>query len=238
MKRSQSQSGNVFFILFLAVAMFGALSYAVMRGGRTSGAMLTADQAKLGAQEIVAIGNSIAASVQKLRLRGCTDTQFSFANNIWVKGDGSTQIPPTQNPSAVAGCSIFSSEDGKAVAQIYSTAYTSGNAPITPTSTGLGSARILRLSMPSIGNNIQDDIVYGTFRLEKTVCMRINNILGVTNPSDSPPVFDWTGPVDYTGTFANVAITDTSGVLSGKAAFCGKNTSLNFNVFVQTLLTR
>lgn len=81
MRYSHSERGAVFIYILMAVALFAALSYAVSRGNRGGSSALTDEQAKLAAQEIIEYGNTVANAVQKLRLRGCSDTEISFEHN-------------------------------------------------------------------------------------------------------------------------------------------------------------
>ena len=78
----KTEQGNVFFYILIAVALFAALSYAVSRNNTGSTDIFTDEQAKLAAQEIIEYGNTVANAVQKLRLRGCSDTEISFENDI------------------------------------------------------------------------------------------------------------------------------------------------------------
>lgn len=97
-----AQQGSVFVYILLAIALLGGLTYAVSRGNRTNTNALTAEQAKLAAQEIIEYGNVVAAAVQKLRLRGCADTEISFENSF--SSDNYT------NPNAPTdeSCHVFS----------------------------------------------------------------------------------------------------------------------------------
>lgn len=80
--KSKNESGNIFFYILLAIALFAALSAVVSRGNRGTTSTLTDQQAKLAAQEIIEYGQAVSNAVQKLRLRGCTDTQISFENGV------------------------------------------------------------------------------------------------------------------------------------------------------------
>ena len=68
--------------ILLAVALIVGLTAALSRGGRVSHNALSDQQAKIAAQEIIDYGNAVAAAVQKLRLRGCSETEISFENDV------------------------------------------------------------------------------------------------------------------------------------------------------------
>ncbi len=70
------------FYILLAVALIAALTYAVNRNSRTSGDVLTSDKARLAAQEIISFSETVSKAVDKLRLRGISETQIDFENTI------------------------------------------------------------------------------------------------------------------------------------------------------------
>ncbi|MFA5592904.1 MAG: hypothetical protein WC989_06295 [Micavibrio sp.] len=82
--RGHGQSGGVLVWILIAVALFAALSYAMMRDGGTGTAArtMTDAQARLLASEIISYGNAVRQAVQKLEIRGCTDLQISFENSV------------------------------------------------------------------------------------------------------------------------------------------------------------
>lgn len=220
-----SQNGSAFFVILIGIVIFALLTYAVFRGASTSGKTLEGDQARMAAQEIIAFGDTMAKTVQILKLRGCSDTQLDFTNTGWKFVNGSPNTPV--NPSAPAsGCSVFSINDGKIQAVTFPVNYTTG---VTPplTSTQLGHGRILRATFPGVGENANQELALVIARLNVNVCLKINDILGITNPGGNPPSYTHTA-TDYTGSFAgNPALTDTSGgIITGKTSFCGMDTGV------------
>jgi hypothetical protein len=59
-----SRSGNVLFLILIAVALFAALSYAVTSSSRSSGAQIGADQARIMAAEIRQYASSIEQAIR------------------------------------------------------------------------------------------------------------------------------------------------------------------------------
>ena len=238
-QQSHTQSGNVAFIILLAVALFAALSFAITQNRDSNTSLMTDQQAEMAAQEITAYGNAIANTVQKLKLRGCTETQYNFGNSVWTYGDGAILISNTHNPSAPAtGCSVFVTSDVNLTPVVFPLSYTTG-ASTSPTSTASGHGRIMKLAIPGVGVTANDEIVYSTMRLNQNVCKKINEILGVTTASDSMPTFTWTAS-SYNGTLGSTPMTDTStgSILTGKTAFCAWNTTNNLHAFLQVLVAR
>lgn len=76
------QNGGVFFYILLAIILLAGLTYVVSQNNRGNTDFITDEQARVAATEIIEYGNTVANAVQKLRLRGCKDTEISFENNV------------------------------------------------------------------------------------------------------------------------------------------------------------
>ncbi len=104
------QSGNAVLIILLGVALFGALSYTFMRGSQTGQGNLTQQQAKLAAQELATFVNTINRAFQKLRSRGCSESDISFA---YTGTNGTFGTAWTNHPATAPvdySCHIFRPE--------------------------------------------------------------------------------------------------------------------------------
>src|SRR5690606_26138536 len=88
--------------ILIAVALIAALSVLVSRGGQVNSGLITDQQAKIAAQEIIAYGNTVAGAVQKLRLRGVHETGISFENDY-------TSANYTNGNCGNDSCKIFAS---------------------------------------------------------------------------------------------------------------------------------
>lgn len=93
------QSGNVVFIILLAVAVFAALAYAFTQGSRGNVTMMTAEADKANATGDADYTNAINMAIKRLKLvRGCTDAQISYETPNGFNGnpnaptDGSCHI--------------------------------------------------------------------------------------------------------------------------------------------------
>ena len=80
------QSGNVLFLVLIAVALFGALAYAFTQGSRTNVGWLEGEETKANATASAAYTQAVNMAVKRLKLRGCTDAQISYetpsGNNV------------------------------------------------------------------------------------------------------------------------------------------------------------
>lgn len=222
MSAQNSESGNVFFLIFLAIAMFAALSYAVFQGSRSSMSSLTSDQARLAAQEIIAYGDALAKTVQTLRLRGCSETQLDFGQDVWKSHGGTVFQPTGHNALAPAdGCSVFKIGNGNAKPVIFPMTYLYNWPGIGGGNGELGHGLIIKIMQPGVGNTAKEDIVYRLYAVKKEICMKINEMMGIGTISDAPPVIIPSNAVQYSGVFTeSVDFSDTTGLYTGKTALC------------------
>ncbi len=226
MNRKLSQSGSAFWIILIAIMIFGGLSYAVMQGRSGSVTALTNDQARVAAAEIIAYGDTLAKTVQTLKLRGCADTQFDFTNTIWQTNDGTPTIPT--NPTAVSGCGVFKSGEGNAQIVVFPASYIYDWTGAGPSNWKVGASGVQITELPGVGNNTKEDVFLTVGRINNQVCMMINNILGVENLVTGPPIGTQYN-ANYAGGFLDNSthtFTDVSGKLAGKNAFCYQESTL------------
>ncbi len=94
------QNGSVIMWVLIAVGLMAALSYAFMGSSRNSTSMISNTQAEAYASEIIAYGNEVKSAVKRLQLRGCSDTEISFENNV-VSGYTNSNSPPDSS------CHVF-----------------------------------------------------------------------------------------------------------------------------------
>lgn len=98
-----SESGNVLFLILIAVALFATLSYAVTQSSRGGGDGATKEKNTFSGLEYVQIGRDIKVAVQRLMLiGGCSLEQLSFD---WTPGTGGEDNP---NAPGDLSCHIFS----------------------------------------------------------------------------------------------------------------------------------
>lgn len=215
-----SQSGNVIFIILIAVALLAALAFAVSQGGRGSVAKLSEDQARLAATEIVEYGNIIASAVAQTRLRGYSDTQISFENGVvggYTNANCGDEICQIFHPSG-GGVSYMAPQaewlDGVNTAAVrYGELYFHAAAHAVHMGTS------------------DDDLILFIPYLNQQVCIAINTLLGIVPTTDAVPS-ETNGPsavnIKFTGSYGPAVDRKVSGdgttgettILNGKAAGC------------------
>lgn len=198
-----AQSGNVLFYILLAVALLAGLSYAVSQGGRSSTQGLTAERARIFATEIIEYAEALATATAQVRLRGYTEGQVSFENDI-VSGYENAICTSDE-------CKVFALAGG-------------GVNYIAPHEEWLDQTRS---SLPRYGElyfhggthvvNVgseNDDLIMFISYLHRDVCIAINDLLGIKPTGRAVPL-EGHGPfavnVKFTGNFVQVVDRNISG---------------------------
>lgn len=74
-----SSSGNVLFLILIAVALFAALSYAVTSSTRSGGGDASSEQLAMSASRLTQYGTQIENALVRMRMtNGCSEQQISF----------------------------------------------------------------------------------------------------------------------------------------------------------------
>ncbi|MCB9990318.1 MAG: hypothetical protein H6867_02925 [Rhodospirillales bacterium] len=227
-----SERGNVFFYIFICIALLAALSYAVAQGGRDSIASLSEERQELLATDIIAYSDTVSKAVTMLRLRGTPETALSFANPFISSGAYGTY---NNDP----GNEIFNPAGG---AVVYS------DPPEQATTTG--TEEYLFLSDNEIegvgatcGGDSCSDLLMIIANMREEVCTRLNDMLGVTNPAGAPPT---DADIDESAFFkpaaspfgAPTTVGDEDTALVSKHEGCFEETGDNEFIYYRVLLAR
>lgn len=180
--RRFSENGNALFLILIAVILFGALSYTVanmMRPG--GGEKIAEEKASLYADEIITYAQQIRRAVQDMRIsNGCEDVDISFQNT--VEG-GYTNGTNT-------ACQVYHSDGGglnylTPVSDWLDTAQTAQNNYGILYFQGMNSVDEMGTTVP--GDADSKELLFFIPYLKRSVCLQINERLGVTNPLGEPP---------------------------------------------------
>jgi len=206
-----TEKGSVLIIILVAVALFAALSFALMQGSRTTGNLATEQNAKLAASEILSFANALKSAVHTLRINGCPENQISFESPI-------TGAIYTNTNSAPNTCKVFNRSGG-------------GLNHIAPPALGKtlnstwhrGYGFYARSAVQGVGTAAPELYMWIRTR-SKELCMAYNNLVGVTNTSNDAPIDGgFSAGFYFTGTFFTASTVSGSGALDGKMTGCHKD---------------
>ncbi len=187
LNKKYKESGNVLFLILIAIALFGAISYAISRSGVGS-ANISKEQNIIYASQIVQYGSNLRTAIKRIKATDTADTDISFANNVVAgyehatpqpefnqvfspNGGGAKYIPP--NPEW-----LDSTQSAQA---FYGEVYFPRKVCIQ----GIGSVPLaLNCRMDGIDN---EPLLLFIPYITKELCIELNNKLGIENPSGDPP---------------------------------------------------
>ncbi len=111
-----NQSGNILFLILLAVVLFAALSYAITQSTRGGGNSANTEKLQSTAAELINYATLVEQTVSRLRMSGgCTDTQISFLYDSDADGTVETNGQDLYyNPNAPGDkhCNVFDAAGG------------------------------------------------------------------------------------------------------------------------------
>lgn len=199
------QNGNVVIFILLAVGLFGALAFTFMRNSQQSQGNMTEQQAKIAAQEIMDYSITISKAIERLRQRGCSETQISFDDS-----DSTTLGYENANSPVDKSCHIFDPAGANVPYMVPPESYLM---PLTQASTytyaaaGYGRYKFPNtVCLTSVGtcdsNAVNKDLVFAIEYLNRDVCAALNLI--TTGDTTPPPGTGQTcSPAGAPGEFFN-----------------------------------
>lgn len=237
------ESGNVFFYIFIAIALLGALSFAVSQSSRQTGRGLDDDRAKLAASEIISYGDTVAKAVGQLRLRGIQPYQLSFAHGNANVAYGTYDTNPRFE--------VFNPQGGGVIYRAPPPLAGSG-APLTYNFVGafaINRVGMTGCTLPANAPAACSELLLTVHGLNKTVCQMANSLLSIHARDAEPPDDDAlpTTPLfagNATGTpnpftfTETIADSGTSVMLAERTAGCYYNPGSTSHVYYQVLIAR
>ncbi len=242
------EKGSAFFYILLAVALFGALAFTVARGmrGQQTTAM-SERKAELAASDILNYGQEVMRAVDRVRRNGCSENEITFEGNGGFSKQKSGTPYDYTNPNSPAdySCHIFHPNGGNISPRLIDESYAID--PSLVSSGWMHPQSFVTVASRVLGNGSDSgaagtDLIMWIGRLTNQVCMKINDKLGISNPSGAPPIETWDCASNiFQGSFSNCTnpIGDVITELDGKSAFCvAYDNSSTQNIFIQVLLAR
>lgn len=213
-KKNPSIRGNALFLILIAVALFGALSYAVTQSGRGSGTV-DRETALIGGSEIARFFGSIEQAITRLKIiNGCADNQLNFENTVYCGGvqgpwfGACPMIPPGTNTNSPSdgSCSVFHPAGGGITPVILKSAL----GPMPPADTSSvwwgwsqpGHPFFTSQVVPGVGT-AEPDIVASMMYVPEQVCRQFGKGMGREPPILHSEMGDWTDHQFTDGTYPN-----------------------------------
>ncbi len=235
---TSNETGSAIIWILIAVGLFAALGFAFNSSSRTSTSALTDAEAGAYAKQIIAYGNEVKSAVKRLQLRGCKDTEISFANDVYKAVNGTIFYPDGHNTNSPTNgrCDIYKQTGGGLNPALITLEAIAEWPGIGGGNSKPGIARNGRAEMPGVGQANQEELLFFVPYINKNVCLKINDILNVTNPSGDAPKSTNT-IVQYHGVFTDngsITMADDDGILSTKKSFCAAHPTGNAWEFFYT----
>lgn len=217
-KTRLKQSGNILFLILLAVVLFAALSYAVTSSMRGGGNDSSDETAELAASQITQYGALVKAAIDRLRLtNNCRDTQISFQrdwNNDGVISNNASDAYNSSSPSDKS-CHVFDAAGGAVPYQAASSTMLDPDLASTgPASYGhwetFGLAQIIGIGTDCTSSDCAD-LILVLRSLKSSVCQKINDGNGITGLPTSGITNLGSTLTQFTGTYNYI---NTGSVLS------------------------
>lgn len=177
-QNKKQQAGNVFIIILIAVALFGALMFTFSRSGSQSSGNLTKQQSKIAAQEIFNYARLVESAVDRVRRNGCSENEISFENDI-VTGYENTNAPSDNS------CHIFESDGGRLEWENVNANYLDRS---RSSESAYNEWRYTGRSIFVGQASTNTDLLLYLGWLKLDLCLAINDQLNIENPAGAPPV--------------------------------------------------
>lgn len=199
------RSGNVLFLILLAVALFAALSYAVTQAGRSSGKDISDEKLSLEVNELLSFSNAVKAAILRMKLiSGCKDTEISFQSSEWFK----STFYDNPNSPADHSCHVFHPEGGgvafkdilRDLDNVLS--YDTSGDPSTYAHIFSGKAGVLDVGANTNQGPIGNELIL-IVHVNENFCRLVNEKLGVISAGESLPIDDQVLISTFQGVYAS-----------------------------------
>lgn len=224
----KNNNGSALFLILIAVVLFAALTYAITQSNRGNANNFSREAASLEANRILSYGNDMRYAVNKLLLKGCSDTEITINDS---------------NPA----CNIYGANGGGvAILRLYdlmTPASVSATFTYMRNNVEFGSGWMFgRMSILNVGTDgasaNNSELMWIMPYIKKETCIRLNERVGVTNPSGNPPISWIDAGGGWNGTYVATTVINTL-QLQGKETYCMEsNSTSGLYWFVQVLIAR
>lgn len=226
----KKESGNILIIILIAIFLLGALTALLARSGGSSNETGSYEQTQIRASELLNWAAGLEKAVTQLRQKGCSENQIDFSydsdnNGIYREAEPDF-LNTYYNPNSPAdhSCHVFHPNGG---GQTHLGTPSSKNwltdEDLTWPTDRFFFNRETRIS--GVGVETNADMILWISSLDRDLCLQVNKILNVDNPSGEAPrdtVGNAIEGAPYIGTFmgGSIVITVDAPELIGKKAGC------------------
>lgn len=231
----RSERGNVIFYIFIAIALLGALSFAVSQSNQGNVTALSNERARLLASELIDYSNAVAEAVGRLRLNGVAETELCFDAAEWPAG--------AMFDYNHAGCNdeshhVFSTKGGGVqFKQIASEILDQGMS--YSTYWAYHAATVIKDIGTHGTSSSNSELIMLTYGVQDSICKQINDLLGVANAYDPIPTEDDFATDPFQGSFNYSNLWgDISPLIQGKKSACFHSGPGGSNIYYRVLLAR
>ncbi len=214
----KNQSGNALWFILLAVALLAFLTGVISRNSSSVNQSGGVEQARIKATSILRFSKSVENTVQEMMINGTSENDLDF-KAINASHDNTNCSDST--------CEVFDVEGG-------GISYQSAADLLSDSSHTddwfISTKNIAYQFGCDTTNNGCTDLILLTPNIPKSVCLQINKIQGITNPSgDAPRLLELTYGSEYTGSYDSVVnstilggtnATNEAPQVTGKSAGC------------------
>lgn len=239
MYKSNNQSGNVLFLILIAVVLFAALSYAVTQSTRGGGDS-SSEKGSLQAARLLNYIAQVKFAIQRMEIREGTSIGNIYLNSDIYKRNSGAAAPTSLGSPADPSLYLFHPDGGGVSEQTFEDLSVDcpgcPNGYIRP-----GHMLIVWINAQWIGSGSQDDAAITFFGVNEELCSAINSEQGITGiPSMT---YNFTSRIVGTNfdgspygatptTNGLTALTDGTTGIEGHYTWCAEDTIYNRYVVV------
>jgi hypothetical protein len=214
------QSGNALWFILVAIALLGLLGAMLMRTSSQTEETGEADRLSVAVSQLLRYTSSVTASVQNMLMRGVSESEISFANDLYQECDGDPIQAAGHNPNCTTeDCEVFGLGGGLQALETPSALLTDDACLRWKA----GSVAINTRTVADVGT-AKADLVLEVFDLTEEACVTINRLAKISMTGGEPPEDEeGIGGTDiFTGDYAVATSTigDEATELAGKKTFC------------------
>lgn len=199
----RNAKGNAVVIILVMIALLAALTFATMRSSSRTSSNMDSEQARVMAEKLMRLSKTLETGVQNAMITGhCSENEISFENDTTTR-DYTNAGSPSDNH-----CKLFDA-DGPGLSYSNPDQAILDSSQSAETDYGewvfTGTQCILGLGSDDDDSCTDNEValIAAVPHINLAVCLQINNLNGITNPSGAPPQEEFdSSTTPFTGTFS------------------------------------